>query len=123
MIIILLCVFIIVIGVMLAIKLNDDGILGTMFFLLGGVLLFSALIIIPVSQMSYRAKIVEYSTLKLTIENYRKNGHGLEKAGVILKVSEMNNDIAQAKYFNDMFHGAVFGIYIYDKFAELKYIK
>jgi len=78
------------------------------------------LLIMPFVNWEYRGKVKQYEAVKSTLEVARsKEANIFENASITLKVVQMNQDIASAKYWN----GTVFNLFIYDGFANLEPLK
>jgi hypothetical protein len=73
----------------------------------------------PISYYIGKSKIKEYYAIKSTIENFRKNNDKIENTALILRVLELNEELASIKYWND----TDFDWWYPDELAELEYLK
>jgi len=118
MIIFVLLLGLVILGYFL--KKNDKTeVPGMMCMLMGGTLLSIALITMPLSRMEYGAAIQKYEVIQHTLEKARENSHELENATLTLHISDINQKIASARYYND----SIFGLWVLDEFAELEYLE
>lgn len=82
-----------------------------MFLVLG-------LISIPLNHACERSNIVQYHSVKATIEQVR-NSENIERAALALKIAETNEWLARVQYWNE----TTWGIYIPDEVMELEPLK
>lgn len=80
--------------------------------------LVCGLIIIPLNHICERSNIVQYHSLKATIEDAR-NSENIERAALAIKIAETNEWLARVQYWNE----TTWGIYIPDEVMELEPLK
>ena len=93
---------------------------GFAFSVTFGVILFAALISIPVSRAEDGATIASHYALEETLSTSRmENLSEIERAAILTKIAEHNQLLASARYFND----TILDIWIADELAELPFLK
>lgn len=82
------------------------------------VCLVCGLIAIPLNHICERSNIVQYHSVKATIEDAR-NSENIERAALAIKIAETNEWLARVQYWNE----TTWGIYIPDEVMELEPLK
>jgi|SRR5699024_96079 len=107
----------ITIGIILSVWLDF---LGDIIVISIGTMLLVSVVLVPLSQMQGNAKVAEYEAFTETLEVSREGSLSeTERANITSKISEWNETIANAKYYND----GLFSVFVSNKLAELDYIK
>ena len=81
--------------------------------------LLVGLISLPISRMDTSAKIAEYKSVELTLEQARKDDNQMENVALQHKIIDSNKWLASQQYYN----GTLFDIWIPDEILKLKPIK
>lgn len=76
--------------------------------LFSGLVLFVALLFLPISRMDIRSQIQQFESVRTTANAARERGDDMEGAAFRLKVAEMNQWLAAKKYWRS----TIFEIYI-----------
>lgn len=118
MIILIGLTLIVIAGIALAQSYTWEA-LGMAMTIAGGILLFVALVTLPLSHFGIEAKIAEFEMTRKTIEVAREYGDELEKAAIQHKIIESNQWLAKKIYWND----TLFDIWIPDEVTQLKQLK
>ena len=92
---------------------SDLAFVGSVF---SGVILFVALIALPVNRMAVQAKIAGFHALGATAITAREADSGMEMAAYQMKVAEANQWLAGIKYWN----GTMFDIWTPDEVEDLE---
>lgn len=87
--------------------------------IVGGVLLFMALLSLPLSRFGAYDFERQYFAMEQTIEEQRAQGATIESAALTIKVVEINQKIASIKFWNE----TMFDWYWPDRVANLKPLK
>lgn len=82
----------------------------------GGVVLFSATLVLPISHAVIRSEIITFHSTRATLEAARTGSTPLELAAITSRVVEANAWLARQQYWN----GTLFDIWIPDEVDELK---
>ena len=118
---VLLCTLIVlVVGILLQVfgdyDVEDTG---SFITIIGGVLFFMALVMLPCIYCQYLGEIVEFESMITSIENARLNGNELENAAIQHKIIEANKWIASKQFWNK----TIWDWYIPDAVMDLESIK
>lgn len=96
---------------------HDVGVISTVII---SAILGLFLIVWPINYYSDESSVVQYNAAKRTIQIARHNGtDSVETAALTSKIISINNDLANAKYWNK----TVFDWFIPDNYANLPYLK
>jgi len=79
-----------------------------------------SLISIIFARFDKYAELEEIKAFETTVNDNRENESEIERAAILTKISEINQSIARAKYFNKTFIGDIF---IPDEFCSIDYLK
>ena len=82
----------------------------------GSVILFFALLFLPLERCDNESKILKYEAMKESLAIARDNGDDIEKAAVLNSIIATNQKLASAKYWNESMW---FDWYIVDEWANL----
>ena len=97
----------------------DAEIAGIILSVLSGVLLFFALLGIPLNRLEINGQIQEFYAIADTARNARESDDGMESAAYRLKIAEANQWLAKSQYWA----GTTFWIYFPDAIKELEPIE
>ena len=97
----------------------DFEFVGIIITFISGFLIVIFLIILPCTYYETLAEIAQYESVKVSIENARKNGNELEKAALTHKIIDTNKWLAGIQYWNE----TIFDICIPDEVMDLEQIK
>jgi len=86
------------------------------FMIIGIVILFLSLLILPLERCDNRSKIFKYEAMKESLAIARDSGDDIEKAAVLNSIIATNQKLASAKYWNESMW---FDWYIVDEWANL----
>lgn len=123
MIILISLIIIFVIGLII-LKQSDSAfgwqyMAGTLITIISGIILFVSLIGLSLNRMETFAKIAEYKSVEVTIQQTRNDNNQLENVALQHKVIDCNKWLASQLYYN----GTLFDIWIPDEILELTPIK
>ena len=121
MIILITSTILLILGLWIASKGDWDLIEGTGAILafISGMALVIGLIILPINRMDSFAKIAEYKSVELTLEQARKDDNQMENVALQHKIIDSNKWLASQLYYN----GTLFDIWVPDEILELEPIK
>lgn len=92
---------------------------GMILAFISGMALIIGLIGLPISRMDSFAKIAEYESVKLTLEQARKDDNQMENVALQHKIIDNNKWLASQLYYNR----TLIDIWIPDEILKLKPIK
>ena len=93
---------------------NNDGFLISFWFTF--IFLFLAIVLLPISHMSYNGEIREFESTRRTIQTARKKGISTENSAVILSIIEKNDWLENAQYYNK----TIYRLYVPNKVDTMK---
>lgn len=102
-------------------RLQDDwDMVGSATCLLSSIATVILTIILAISHGTANSTIVQYNTIKETIEASRQEDTSdFERAALTQKIMEVNQEIASYKYWN----GTIFHLMVPDRLTELEPLK
>jgi len=92
---------------------------GFILSLLSGLVLFIALLALPISRMDTVSESRQFEAVRATITDARENGVPLESAAIQMKVVERNEWLAGAKYWRE----TIFRIWVHPIVDSLEPIR
>lgn len=85
-----------------------------------GIILIVLLIAIPLNHHFGKAEVERYYVLKQTVEKSKGSEFSeIERAALLIEISEYNKDLASVKYWNN----TIWDMWFYDGLAELEYLE
>ena len=117
MILILAIVGVFVLGWLLATQADDlFEIAGVIVMVISGLMLFMALIAIPITHWETKGEIQQFRATESTIAQARAKGEKIETAAFMLEIAKNNQWLANVQYWNK----TIFGYAIPDEVETLK---
>lgn len=99
----------------------DKEMLKGMAKVIGGIVVFTALLMIPLHRWGVTSRINKFNASRATVERARGNPHlGIESAALAHKIVEANRWLANSQYWNSVWWADV---YIPDAVDDLKPIE
>lgn len=117
MIILIILVLAMLIGIALLWKGNDvSGVIGMVITAIAGTALLIATVSLITDRIEIKSEINKFLATKISIEQARKTGDGVENAAIQHKIIESNQWLAQEQYYNS----TIFELWIPDEVDNLK---
>jgi len=114
MLIISILVVLIIVGIIID-KYTYNNI-GEPVAVISGVVLVFILIPFPPVFYGTKSEIMQFKSIKITVQNARNNGVNIENAAIQQKIIDANKWLANYQYWNN----TIFDIYIPDEIMELE---
>lgn len=99
MLIISVCIVLIIAGIIIDKYTYSDN--GAIMVIIGSTVLATVLIFLPIVYYTTKSEIVQFNSVKTTIQNARNSGINIENAAIQQKIIDANKWLANCQYWNN----------------------